>query len=89
MKLFRSTKNNITKDENGENVPHLEITEAVLVHCIIINNNYQEDSRALYAFAPNKSVGQLLDISLKNFIVLKTFDSEFSYIEVWFTDQDY
>ena len=67
---------------------HLEITEVVLVHCNIVNNNYQQDSRVLYTFVPNKSFGQLLDISPKNFIFLKTFDSEFSYIEVWFTDQN-
>ena len=88
MTLLGSTKNKITKDENGENVPHLEITEVVLVHCNIVNNDYQQDSRVLYTFVPNKSFGQLLDISPKNFIFLKTFDSEFSYIEVWFTDQN-
>ena len=88
MKLLGSTKSKITKDKNGENVPHLEITEAVLIHCNIVNNDYQQDSRVLYTFVPNKSFGQLLDISPKNFIFLKTFDSEFSYIEVWFTDQN-
>ena len=69
-------------------MPHLEITEVVLIHCNIVNNDYQQDSRVLYTFVPNKSFGQLLDISPKNFIFLKTFDSEFSYIEVWFTDQN-
>ena len=55
MKLLRSTKNKITKEKkNGENVPHLEITEAVLVHCDIVNNDYQQDSRELYTFVPNK-----------------------------------
>ena len=88
MKLLTSTKSKITKDKNGENVPHLEITEVVLVYCNIVNNDYQQDSRVLYTFVPNKSFGQLLDISPKNFIFLKTFDSEFSYIEVWFTDQN-
>ena len=88
MKLLGSTKSKITKDENSENVPHLEITEVVLIHCNIVNNDYQQDSRVLYTFVPNKSFGQLLDISPKNFIFLKTFDSEFSYIEVWFTDQN-
>ena len=62
MTLLRSTKSKITKDENGE------ITEVILVYCNIFNNNYQQDSRALYTFVPNKSFGQLLDISLKNFI---------------------
>ena len=69
MKLFGSTKSKITKDENGENVPHLEITEVVLVHCNIVNNGYQQDSRVLYTFVLNKSFGQLLDISPKNFIL--------------------
>ena len=68
-------------------MPHLEITEAT-VHCNIVNKNYQQASRVLYIFLPNKSFGQLLDISPKNFIFLKTFHSEFSFIEVWFTDQN-
>ena len=75
MKLLGSTKSKITKDENGENVPHLEITEVVFLHCNIDKNNYQQDSRILYAFAPNKSFGKSLDISPKNFIFLKTFNS--------------
>ena len=70
-------------------MPHLEITEVVLAHCNIVNNGYQQDSRFLYAFIPNKLFGQLLNISSKNFIFLKTFDSEFSYVEVWFTDQNF
>ena len=68
MKLLESTKSKITKDENGENVPHLEIAEVVLIHCNIVHNNYQQDSRVLYTFVLNKSFGQLLDISSKNFI---------------------
>ena len=62
--------------------------EVVLIHCNVVNNSYQQKSRALYTFVPNKSFGQLLDISPKKFIFLKTFDSEFLYIEVWFTDQN-
>ena len=88
MTLLRSTKSKITKDENGENVPCLEITEVVLVHCNIATNDYQHNSRVLYTFVPNKSIGHLLDISPKNFMFLKTFNSEFSYVEVWFTDQN-
>ena len=57
MKLLGITKNKINKDENGENVPHLEIAEAVSVHCNIISNNYQQDSRVLYIYAPDKSFG--------------------------------
>ena len=67
---------------------HLEVTEVVLVHCNIVNNDHQEDVRELYTFVPNKLFGQLLDISCKNFVFLKTFNSEFSNIEVWFTDQN-
>ena len=88
MKLLGSTKRKIAKDGNGENVLRLEITEVVLIHCNIVNKDYQQDSRVWYTFAPNKSFGQLLDISSKNFMFLKTFNSEFSCIEAWFTDQN-
>ena len=53
MKLLGSTEYKITKDKNGENIPHLEITEVVLVHCNIVNNDYRKDSRVLYIFVPN------------------------------------
>ena len=59
MKLLGSVKNKITNDKNGENVPHLEIAEVVLVHCNVVNNDYQQDSRVLYTYVPNKSFGQL------------------------------
>ena len=88
MKLLGCTKNKITKDKNGQNVPHLEITEVVLVHCNMVNNDYQHDSRVLYTFVPNKSFGSLLDISPSNHIFLKTFNSEYDEIVVWFTDQN-
>ena len=88
MKLLGSTKNKTTKDKNGENVPHLQITEVILVHCNIVNNDYQQDSGVFYIFVPNKFFGQLLDISPEIFIFLKTFNSEFSYNEVWFTYQN-
>ena len=88
MKLLGSTENKITKDKIGKNVPQLEIIEVVLVHCNMVNNDYQQDSRVLYTFVPNKSFGSLLDISLSNHIFLKTLDSEFNKIIVWFTDQN-
>ena len=88
-KLFGSIKSKISKDKNCKNLPNLEFTEVVLIHCNIINSDYQQISRVLYTFVPNKSFGQLLDISPKNFIFLKPFNSEFSYIEVWFTDQNF
>ena len=58
MKLLGSTGNKITKDKNGENFPHFEITEVVLVHCDIVNNDYQQDSRVSYTFVPNKPFGR-------------------------------
>ena len=88
LKLPGSTKNKITKDKNGENVPHLEIIEVVLVHCNIVNHDYQQDSRVLYTFVPNKPFGSLLEISPTNHIFLKTFNSEYDEIIVWFTDQN-
>ena len=88
IKLFGSTKSKITKDKNGESVPHLEITEVLLLNCNIVNNDYQQNSKVLCTFVLNKLFDQLLDISSESFIFLKTFDSEFSYIEVWFTDQN-
>ena len=77
MKLLGSTERKITKDKNGKNVFHLEITKAVLVHCNIVDSDYQQDSRVLYTFVPNKTFGQLLETSPTNLIFLKTFDSEF------------
>ena len=82
MKLLGSTESKITKDKNGENGPHLEITELVLVHCNLVNNDYQQDSRILYTFVPNKPFCSLLEISRTNYIFLKTFISEFQEIKV-------
>ena len=62
MKLLGSTENKIIQDKNSENVPHLKITEEVLVHCNIVNNDYQQDSRVLYTFVPNKPFGSVLEI---------------------------
>ena len=89
MKLLGSTKSKITKNKKGKNVSYLEITEVVLMHCNVANNSYQQKSRLLYTFVPKKCFAQLLDILPENFISLKTFDSEFSYIAVWFMDQNF
>ena len=88
VKLLGNTKNKIAKDKNGESIPHFEITEVVLVHCNIVNNDYRQYSRVLYTFVPNKPFGSLLEISPTNHIFLKTFNSEFQTIEVCFTDQN-
>ena len=88
IKLLGSTKGKMTKNRNAENLLHLKITEVILVHFNIISNEYESNSRVLSTFVSNKSFAQLLDISSKSFIVLKDFNSEFPYIEVWFTDQN-
>ena len=88
MKLLGSTKNKIAKDKNGKNVRHLEITEVALVHCNIVNNDYQQNSRVLYRFVPSKRFGGLLGISPANHIFLKTFNSVYDKVKVWFTDQN-
>ena len=66
MKLLGSTESKITKDKKGENVTHLEIVELALVHCNLVNNDYQQDSRILFTFVPNKTFGSLLEISPTN-----------------------
>ena len=88
MELLWSTENKITEDKNGGNILHLEITEVLLVHCDTVNNDCQQDSKVLYAFVPNKPFDNLLEISPINHIFLKTFNSEFQVIEMWFTDQN-
>ena len=81
MKLLGSTKRKKTEDENRENVLYLEIAEVVLIHYNVVNNSYQQNS-IFYTFVPNNSFGKSLDISPKNFIFLKTFDSDISYNKV-------
>ena len=88
MKLLGSNESKITGEKNGENVPHLEVVELVLIHCNIVDNSYQQTSRILYTFVPNKPFGSLLEISPSNHIFLKTFNSELYEIKVWFTDQN-
>ena len=88
MKLLRGADNKITKDKNRENVPHLEITEVVSVHCNVVNKDYQQDFTVLYTFVPNKTFGSLLEISSTNHFFLKTFKSGFQTIEVWIRDQN-
>ena len=81
MELLRSTENKISKNKNGENVPHLQMAEVVLVHCNIFNNDYQHDSSILYTFVPNKPFVSVVEISPTNHIFLKTLDSEFQTLK--------
>ena len=62
MKLLGNKVSKINKNKNSENVPHLEVAEVVLVHCNLVNNDYQQNSRILYTFVPNKAFGSLLEI---------------------------
>ena len=87
MKLFGSTKKVVDKDKNGENVAKLESVEVVLIHCNLVKNDYQHTSKVLFSFVPNKEFGQLINTSPHAFTMMNTVNTEFSYIEVWFTDQ--
>ena len=87
MKLLGSTNKVVDKDENGENVPKLESVEVVLVHCILVKNDYQHASKVLFSFVPNKKFAQLLNISPHIFTMMNTINTEFSSVKVWFTDQ--
>ena len=88
MKLLGSTSSVIDADKNSENVPRLEIVEVVLVHCNLVNNSYKQRSRVLFTFVPTKRYGQLISISPHSLVFLKTMNTEFSEIEIWFMDQN-
>ena len=88
MKLLGSTKKDVDKNKDGEDVPKLESVEVVLVHCNLVNNSYQQASKVLFTFVPNKQFGQLITISPHSLTMLKTTNSEFPFIQVWFTDQN-
>ena len=88
MKLLGSTKDIIDSDKNSENVPRFENVEVVLVHCTLVNNSYQQHSRVLFTFVSNKQYGQLISISPHSLVFLKTTNTEFSEIDIWFTDQN-
>ena len=88
IKLLSSTKKDVDQDKDGEDVPKLESVEVVLVHCNLVNNNYQQASKVLFTFVPNKQFGQLINIAPHSLTMLSTTNTEFSFIEVWFTDQN-
>ena len=88
MKLLGSTKKDVDQYNDGEDVPKLESVEVVLVHCNLVNNNYQQASKVLSTFVPNKQFGQLINIAPHSLTILRTTNTEFSFIEVWFTDQN-
>ena len=75
------------KDKDGENVPKFKSVEVVLVHCNLVKNDYQHTSKVLFTFVPNKQFGQLINISPHSLTMMNTVNTEFSSVEVWFTDQ--
>ena len=87
MRLLGSTKKDVDKDKDGENVPKLESVEVVLVHCNLVKNDYQHTSKVLFSFVPNKQFGQLKNISPHSLTMMNKVNTEFSSVEVWFTDQ--
>ena len=88
MQLLGSSGNTIDSDEDGELVSKLEVVEVVLVHCNLVNNTYQQASKVLFTFVPNKQFGQLITITPHSPKMLKTTNAEFSFIEIWLTDQN-
>ena len=87
MRLLGSTKKDVDKDKDGENVPKLESVEVALVHCNLVKNDYQHTSKVLFTFVPNKQFRQLINISLHSLTMMNTVNTKFSSVEVWFTDQ--
>ena len=88
MRLLGSSVDTIDGDKNSELVPKLESVDLVLLHCNLVNNSYEQASKVLFTFGPNKKYGQLITVSPNSLIMLKTINAEFSFIEIWFTDQD-
>ena len=88
MKLLGSAKKDIDQDKDGEGVPKLESIEVVLMYCNLVNNSYQQASKVLFTFVPNKQFGQLITISPHSLTMLKTTNTEFQSIELWFTNQN-
>ena len=88
MRLLGSLTDTIDGDKNSELVPKLESVDLVLVHCNLVNNSYQQAPKVLFTFVPNKKYGQLITVAPNSLIMLKTINTEFSFIEIWSTDQD-
>ena len=78
MKLLGSTKQDVDQDKDGEDLPKLESVEVFLVHCNLVNNNYQQASKVLFKFVPNKQFGQLINISPHSWTMLSITNIEFS-----------
>ena len=87
MRLLGSTKKDVDSDKNSENIPNLESVEVVLVHCNLVKSDYQHTSKVLFSFVPDKQLGQLINISSHSLTMMNKVNTEFSFVEIWFTDQ--
>ena len=87
MKLLVSTKKDVNSDKKSENVPKIESVEVVLVHCNLVENDFQHSSKVSFSFVPNKQFGHLINILPNTLTMMNTINTEFSFVEVWFTDQ--
>ena len=83
MRLLRSAKKDVDPEKNSENVPKLESAEVLLVHCNLVKNDYQHKSRVLFSYVPIKQFEQLIN----TLTMMNTVNTEFSFVEGWFTDQ--
>ena len=88
MKLLEGTKKDFDHDKGGEDVPKLGSVEVALVLCNLVNNKYQQTSKVLFTFVPNKQFEQLINIAPHSLTMLGTTNTEFSFIELWFTDKN-
>ena len=88
MKLLGSTEKDVDKNKNGEDIPKSESVEVVLAYCNLVKNNYQQTSKVLFTFTPNKQFGQLINLAPHSLTILSTTNTESSFIEAWFTDQN-
>ena len=87
IKLLGSTIKDVNKDKDAENVPKLESVEVVSVHCNLVKNDYQLTSKVFFTFVPNKRFGQLINILPLSLTMMNTVNTEFSSVEVWYTDK--
>ena len=88
MRLLGSLTDTIDGDKDSELVPKLEGVDLVLLHCNLVNNSYQQASKVLFTFVLNEKYGELITVSPNSLIMLKTINTEFPFLEIWFTDQD-
>ena len=88
QKLLGSSKKEVNKDKDGALVPKIENFDVVLIHCNVVNNTHQQKSRVLYSFVPDVQFGQLINVKQESLIYLEATSAEFSFIEIWFTNQN-